>query len=184
MPNILWRQILGGSSREDGMSSLPNQNDIFLVRAAKPGSYWRSLMPASLWPSMHPSFSMALPALVWSLILPGQMCLMPWEGATCKACHRKSLAITLGKFHGLPHAMWSSTQDRTELMGVTVSSLIDELGIFIPVFICFSMVVRSLSSYERVERAFGNWKSSRLGVTERLRHTNTYPWEMTQIDNG
>ena len=61
-------------------------------------------------------------------------------------------------------------QDRPELMQVTVSSLIDGLRTFMPVFICFSMVVRSLRSYEGVERAFGNWKSSRLGITEGLRH--------------
>jgi len=51
-----------------------------------------------------------------------------------------------------------------------VSSLIDGLRIFILVFICFSMVVRSLSSYEGVERAFSNWKSSSLGITEGLTH--------------
>lgn len=169
MPNldISGRQILGGSSRENGMSSLPNRNDIFLARAAKPGSYWKALVPACLWPSTHPSFSTALPALVWGLVIPGHMCIVPWEGASCR---RNSLATTLVKFYGLPCAPWSSTQDRPELMGITVSSLIDGLRIFIPVFICFSMVVRSFSLYEGVERAFGNGKSSRVGITEGLRH--------------
>lgn len=175
MPNLdlSGRQILGCSSRENGTSSLLKKNDVFLVKAAKPNSYCRSLVPASLWPSMHPSFSTALPALVWGLVMPGQMCPMLWEAVSCKGCHRESLATTFGKFHGLPRAPWSFTQDRPEVMRVTASSFIGGLRIFIPVFICFSMVVRSLSSYEGVERAFGNWKSSSLRITEGLRHPKT-----------
>lgn len=85
--------------------------NVFHVRAAKPGSYWRALVPPSQWPSKYPSLSTTLPALVWGVIMNVQMCLMPWEGVSCKGCHR-SLVTTLGKFHSLPFAPWSSGQLR------------------------------------------------------------------------
>jgi len=63
---------LGGSSRENEKSSAPNENDAFFVRAAKPGL--GASIPVAF---THPSFSMALSALVWGLVMPGQMCFMP-----------------------------------------------------------------------------------------------------------
>lgn len=118
--------------------------NVFHVRAAKAGSYWRALVPPSQWPSKPPSLSTALPALVWGLIMHVQMCLVPWEGVSCKGCHRRSFATTLGKFHSLPYAPWSSRQRRAEMMRIIVSCLMDKLRNFTPGLICFFMVVRSL----------------------------------------
>lgn len=118
--------------------------NLFLVGAARPGSYWRTLVPLSQWPSKHLSLFPTLPALVWGLMVYVQVCLVPWEGQSCKGCHRRSLAITLGKFHSLPCAPWSSRQHRAEMMSITVSCLMDKLRNFIPVLMCFSRVIRSL----------------------------------------
>lgn len=86
--------------------------NVFHVRAAKPGSYYRALVPPSQWSSKHPSLSTTLPALVLGLIMHVQMCFVPWEGVSCKGCHRRGLATTLGKFHSLPCVPQSSRQLR------------------------------------------------------------------------
>lgn len=67
------------------------------VRAAKPGSYWRALVPPSQWPSKPSSLSTALPALVGALIMHVQMFLVPWEGATSWASSTPFLML-----HGPP----------------------------------------------------------------------------------
>lgn len=169
-PDTSDRQILGGSSRENGMSPLPKQNKVFLVES---GKAWLLLegLSASILVVLHdPSFSMALPALVWGLVRPSQMCLMPWEGTSCKGCCRKSLATTLGKFHGpslcsmVLHAVqtWADGGH-----GIQPHRWAEDF--YSGVDMLFHGCKKS-QLIEGVERAFGNWKSSRLRITEGLRH--------------
>lgn len=145
-PDTSGRQILGGSSRENGMSPLPKQNKVFLVRAARPGSYWRVLVPASLWSSTtHPS---PWHCQHWcgGSSGPARCASCPERERPARAAAERAWPPPWASSMALPCAPWSSMRYRPELMGVVVSSLIDGLRIFIPVLICFSMVVRSLSS--------------------------------------
>lgn len=47
--------------------------NLFLVGAARLGSYWRTLVPLSQWPSKHLSLFPTLPALVWGPGVPGAL---------------------------------------------------------------------------------------------------------------
>lgn len=169
MPNlhISGRLILGGTL-ERARCHLCLIWNVFLVRAAKPGSYWRALMSPSQRPSKPPSLSTTLPALEWAFIMHVQMCLVPWEGVSCKSCHRRTLASPWAS--STAFLLVHDPPERTELTwwGSQCPALWINWGISCQYWYVFYDCKKS-----QVEEAFKkkkNWKSSRLRMTEGLRH--------------